>query len=130
MKTDAEAIYRRWIELYDAGDPDSAMAMTAAHFAMVDPSGQKHERQAALQLTQQMKQYIEGQGLSRKTEILSLHVVPITEDHAIVHAQVELAFFKSGAPFAKPRFNEVLHIGPEGITFDAFSRISDAQGLF
>lgn len=129
MKNDAEALYKRWIDLYDAGDPDAAMALTAPNFAMIEPQGSKLDRAAAQVMTQQMKQYFTQLGMARKTQILSLHVVPITDDHAAVHAQVELALSKPDGTVAKLRFAEVIHVGPEGITFDSFARLSETQGL-
>lgn len=130
MTIDGKDLYQRWIELFDAGEPAQAMALTSPQFAMLTPEGVRLDRAAALQMTQQMKSYIESQELARKTQVLSLHVVPIVDAHAVVHAQVELVLSKPTGIVARLRFAEVIHVGPEGISFDSFSRLSESQGLF
>lgn len=130
MTIDAEAIFRRWIELYDAGEPAQALALTSPQFAMLAPGGKHLDRDSALQIALQMKAYLEGQQLSRKTRVLSLHVVPVVEGHAVVHAQIEVTLSKAAQDSTSLRFSEVIHVGPEGISFDSICRLSDSQTLF
>lgn len=130
MEQTAKDLYHRWIELYDQGAPDEAMKLTAPGFVMVTPDGRSLDRADADAFVAQIKAYIAQAGLKRKTTIKSLHARSIGGGHALIHATVDLAFTTPAGDITNLPFVEVMHVGPEGVAFDAFSKLADSQSFF
>jgi hypothetical protein len=127
MDQTSKDVYQRWIDLYDQGAPDEAMKLTAPGFVMVTPDGRARGRAEADAFVAQIKAYVAQAGLTRKTTLKALHARSIAGGHTLIYATVELAFTTPAGDITKLPFLEVMHISPEGISFDAFAKLAESQ---
>ena len=130
METRVNELYEQWIKLYDEGDPTSAMQLAAPGLVMVTPDGRRLNHNEAVEFTKQIKVYVDGAGIRRATTIKALHTTRVSDKSWLLYATVDLLFTTPQGEESRHSFVEVMAIGPEGIFFDAFSKLADSQNIF
>jgi hypothetical protein len=124
-----EDLYRRWLALFEAGELEEAMKLTAPGFEMLVPDGRRLSRDEAMALSRQTRAAFQQRGLTRSTEVLSLHVVATAPGHHSIHVQLMLSLTDAQGHVHKSRIGDVLHVGPAGILFNAVAKLADSQSI-
>jgi hypothetical protein len=124
-----EDLYRRWLALFEAARLDEAMELTAPGFEMLAPDGRRLGRDETVALSQKTRAAFQQRGLTRSTEVLSLHVVATAPGHHSIHAQLMLCLTDEQGHVHKSRIGDVLHVGPQGILFNAVTKLADSQSI-
>jgi hypothetical protein len=52
------------------------------------------------------------------------------EERGLIYATVDLAFTTPAGETSELPFVEIMHVGPEGIVFDAFAKLAESQSFF
>lgn len=124
-----EEIYRHWLSLFDAGKLEEALKLTVPSFEMVTPDGQRLSQSETLALSRKMSAAFAQRQLTRSTEVLSLHVMNIAPGWYAVHVQLMLSLTDAQGAVTQRRIGDVLYIGPEGVTSNVVTRLSESQSI-